>query len=74
MTFPQGEDSVYLTGVDDKAVSRLPAGRQLCLDYPRQGNNIVQIYNASPYEGIELALLEKDKTNGGYQVSLWSFK
>lgn len=74
MTFAQGEEAVYLTGVDDKAVRRVQSGRPIYIDYPRQGSTIVQIYAASAYDGVDLALLESDKINGGHQISLWTFK
>ena len=74
MTFAQGEESIYLTGVDDRNISQIVTNRAICLDYPRQGRNTVQICNASPYEGVDFSLLEKDKINGGHLISFWTFK
>lgn len=74
MTFAQGEEAVYLTGVDDKAVSRVQSGRPIQIDFSRKGSVIVQIYAASAYDGADMALIETDKINGGHQLSLWSFK
>lgn len=74
MTFAQGEETIYLTGVDDRTIAPIQTSRPVCLDYARQGRNIVQICNASPYEGVDFSLLEKDKLNGGHTLSFWTFK
>ncbi len=74
MTFAQGEETIYLTGVDDRTISPIQTSRAVCLDYPKQGSDIVQICNGAPYEGVDFSLLEKDKVNGGHLISFWSFK
>ena len=74
MTFAQGEETIYLTGVDSKYVSPIATSKPVTLDYQRQGRNIVQICNGAPYEGVDFALLERDKQNSGHLVSFWSFK
>lgn len=52
----------------------MASNKAFCLEYPKQGSQVLQIYDAHPTEGAKVCLIEKDRSTGGYLLSLWSFK
>ncbi len=74
LSISRGDESICIAGVDDRAVATVPANRGICMEYPRHGSNIIQIYDARPHEGTNFALLEKDRSSHGYLLSFWHFQ
>ena len=72
--FAQGESTPGLAGVDDQQFQPMASNKAFCLEYPKQGSQVVQIFDAHPTEGAKVSLIEKDRNTGGYLLSLWSLK